>query len=146
MYWLTISRYLRKRILAANQRTDQIDAAWRICTALLERQFSKFYQALDEYQWSNLAIPLVVDIRETIQKRLLALIRRTYTSIHKTDAAQYFGMSESDVVPALMGEGWEYNGETGILVAPKSTPAQRERGDLNQFSRLADVLLQLENY
>ena len=57
------ARYLRKRILAANRRTDQIDAAWRICTALLERQFSKFYQTLDEYQWSNLAVPLVVDIR-----------------------------------------------------------------------------------
>ena len=64
------ARYLRKRILAASRRTDQIDAAWRICTALWERQFSNFYQALDGYQWSNLTVPLVVDIRGKKKKEL----------------------------------------------------------------------------
>ncbi|KAI9269145.1 COP9 signalosome [Phascolomyces articulosus] len=137
------ARYLRKRILAASRRTDQIDAAWRICTTLWERQFSNFYQALDGFQWSNLAVPLVVSIRETIRKRLLDLIRKAYTTIHKTDAAKYFGMPEDEVVPALMNEGWEYNGESGILAASKSG---KRRADLDQFSKLADVLLQLENH
>ncbi|KAI9490459.1 COP9 signalosome [Zychaea mexicana] len=143
---LNSARYLRKRILSSNRRTEQIDAAWRICAALWERQFQSCYQALNEYQWSNRAAPLVVDIRETLQKRVLALIRKAYTSIHKADAAQYFGISEDEVVPALMSEGFEYNGESGILTAPKLIPVKQGRADLDQFSRLANVVLQLENH
>ncbi|KAI8143554.1 COP9 signalosome [Fennellomyces sp. T-0311] len=143
---LNSARYLRKRILSTNTRTDQIDAAWHICTALLERQFPVFYQALGAFPWSDLVAPLVVDIRAAIRQRLLALVRKAYTTIHKTDAAQYFGMSENEVVSGLMNEGWEFDGETGILSAPEPVPVKQTRTDLDQFSRLANVVLQLENH
>lgn len=56
------ARFLRKRILAAGRRSDEIDAAWRLCVIMWERRYDEFYEAL-VYHWSPLVLPLAESLR-----------------------------------------------------------------------------------
>lgn len=97
---------------------------------------------------------------------MLQLVSTIYTAIQLSQAAEYFGLSEADVLQELVvARGWEYNEATGILYPAKSgkcremktdhgcihiylhlAPVDRHTADSNQFAKLADIVLNLEKF
>ncbi|KAJ8653496.1 hypothetical protein O0I10_010824 [Lichtheimia ornata] len=134
------ARFLRKRILAAQRRSAEIDTAWRLCVIMWERRYDEFYEAL-VYDWSPLVLPLAESLRDTLRDKLAIVLQKTYTNMDLDTASRYFGMSEMELVPGL---GWGYDTNSKMFTPAKPTSLPRHPSEMNQVSRLANTLLRLE--
>lgn len=124
---------------------------------------------LDAFEWSQWMQPLIVKIKENTRNYMLQLVSTIYTAIQLSQAAEYFGLSEADVLQELVvARGWEYNEATQILHPAKSgkcrhlliemcvcvcadnylhlVPVDRHTAESNQFAKLADIVLNLEKF
>ncbi|KAI7876273.1 hypothetical protein K492DRAFT_151865 [Lichtheimia hyalospora FSU 10163] len=138
------ARFLRKRILAAGRQSAEIDAAWRLCVIMWERRYDEFYEALAAYPWSELVLPLVESLRETLRNKLAVVLQKAYMNMDLDTASRYFAMSETDLVPALTAQGWGYDATSKMFTPAKPTSLSRHPSEMNQVSRLANTLLRLE--
>lgn len=76
---------------------------------------------LDAFEWSQWMQPLIIKIKENTRNYMLQLVSTIYTTIQLSQAAEYFGLSEPDVLQELVvARGWEYNEATQILHPAKS--------------------------
>ncbi|KAG2209502.1 hypothetical protein INT47_008346 [Mucor saturninus] len=93
---LQSARHVRKRILASNNKTPEIDAIWSVATALIQKSYPQVYQNLDSFQWSEYMVPLVQQIKADIREQMLIMIPNVYTSIELKQVRDYFGTSEEE--------------------------------------------------
>ncbi|KAI8075652.1 COP9 signalosome [Thamnidium elegans] len=141
---LQSARYLRKRILASNISSPEINAVWSVVTALIKKEYPLVYQNLDSFQWTQYMQPLTERIKLKIRENMLTLIPKVYSSIEVTQVSNYFGMT--DVLLELTSRGWQLDESTGILIPAKPDPAPRVATDMNQFAKLSDIVLNLEKF
>ncbi len=93
------ARYVRKRILTdGNMDTPEVNAIWSVITALIKKSYPQVYQQLDSFQWTERMIPLIDDIKSSTRDHMLTLISSIYTSIELSQASQYFGATEEQLL------------------------------------------------
>ncbi|KAL1927273.1 hypothetical protein VTP01DRAFT_3902 [Rhizomucor pusillus] len=143
---LNSARFLWKRILLAGQKNDEINAIWNVCTALWQRNYSQFYAAIDGYSWSPLLSSIIADIKDSVRKSLLYLLGKAYTNIQLQDAVHYFGLSENDLISALVAEGWQYDENARMFIPKKQENVPRSSTGLPQLTSFTQIVLDLESY
>ncbi|KAF1804581.1 COP9 signalosome [Mucor lusitanicus] len=146
---LQTARHIRQRINSKTPKesTPEIEAIWKVVVDIIKKSYSQVYTDLDAFEWSQWMQPLITKIKENTRNYMLQLVSTIYTAIQLSQAAEYFGLSEADVLQELVvARGWEYNEATGILYPAKSAPVDRHTADSNQFAKLADIVLNLEKF
>lgn len=145
---LVNARYIRKRILInSSHDTPEVKAIWAVIVALLGKSYPEVYQKLDNFQWTQHMIPLIADIKARTRDYMLTLIPNIYTSIELSQAQNYFGVTEErELLQELASKGWKFNESTRVLYPLKTVPATRVTADVNQFAKLADIVLNLEKF
>lgn len=94
---------MRKRILATNNKTPEIDAIWSVVTALIQKSYPQVYQNLDSFQWTEYMEPLIQQVKTNTRKKMLAMIPQVYTSIELSQVCNYFGISEDECLQGKNG-------------------------------------------
>ncbi|CAO3658303.1 unnamed protein product [Rhizopus stolonifer] len=138
------ARFIRKRIRLQKTKTDEIEAIWSVVVAHIEKSYSTIYRTIDQYNWSEWMQILVSMIKEKTRNQMLTLIPNVYTSIQLEQTCDLFGLGEEELLPELVGRGWEYDADTRILRPMKTAAVPSALTNVNQFSRLADIVIQLE--
>ncbi|KAI9279987.1 hypothetical protein BY458DRAFT_500963 [Sporodiniella umbellata] len=137
-------RYIRKRLQAQKMNTEEIEAIWSIAVAHIKKAYSVIYSAIDQYTWTEKMQLLVAAIKEKSRAEMLTLIPKVYSSIEIEQVCDFFGLSQGELLPELMNRGWNYDEGTKILRPVKTSQPVMPLTSVNQFSKLAEVILQLE--
>ncbi|CAO0798249.1 unnamed protein product [Mucor circinelloides] len=146
---LQTARHIRQRINSEKPKetTAEIEAIWKVVVDIIKKSYPQVYMDLDAFEWSQWMQPLIAKIKENTRNYMLQLVSTIYTSIQLSQAAEYFGLTEADVLQELVvARGWEFNEATQILYPVKSVPTSRHTTDSNQFAKLADIVLNLEKF
>ncbi|ORZ00936.1 COP9 signalosome [Syncephalastrum racemosum] len=139
---ISAAQFLHKRM--NGQSSEEIEAIWAVVTSLSRRHYPDFYRALSAFEWPTYLQPLIADLKDTVQQRMLFLIAKGYTNIHVTEASQFFGMPEDELLKALQTEGWQFDASSGLLKPVVPELPKRAPPNLSQFNILTDVMLNLE--
>ncbi|CEP11545.1 hypothetical protein [Parasitella parasitica] len=145
------ARHIRQRIHAhrSSKSSPEIEAMWKVVVDIIKKSYPQVYRDLDAFEWSEWMLPLIIKIKENTRNHMLQLISKIYTSIQLSQASDYFGLSQEEVLQELVvSRGWEYNETSQILrpAKPGKSPNPRPKTDSNQFAKLADIVLHLEKY
>lgn len=117
------ARHIRQRINSSKSKdsTPEVEAIWKVVVDIIKKSYPQVYHDLDAFEWSEWMQPLITKIKENTRNHMLQLISKIYTSIQLSQASDYFGLSESDVLQELVvTRGWNYNETTQILYPAKS--------------------------
>ncbi|KAK4518787.1 uncharacterized protein ATC70_009010 [Mucor velutinosus] len=120
---LQTARHIRQRINSKKPKdtTPEIEAIWKVVVDISKKSYPQVYMDLDAFEWSQWMQPLIIKIKENTRNYMLQLVSTIYTAIQLSQAAEYFGLSEADVLQELVvARGWKYNEAAQILYPAKS--------------------------
>ncbi|KAI8637216.1 COP9 signalosome [Parasitella parasitica] len=125
---LQTARHIRQRINGSgiNNSTPEIEAMWKVVVDIIKKSYPQVYHDLNAFEWSEWMQPLIIKIKENTRNHMLQLISKIYTSIQLSQASDYFGLSQAEVLQELVvSRGWEYNEASQILSPAKSGNSHR---------------------
>ncbi|CAO3689730.1 hypothetical protein G6F70_000696 [Rhizopus microsporus] len=139
------ARYIRKRIKKRNINTEQIEAIWRVIAALINKSYPEAYKQMDSFGWTEWMQILVSRIKEKLRNEMLSLIPKVYSSIDLSQVSNLFGVQGNELITELTNRGWKCEGNMVYPIKQVSISAPKLTNE-NQYSRLADILIQLEKF
>jgi COP9 signalosome complex subunit 8 len=90
--------------------------------SLYTKQYSEIYRLLTQTQWTPTLSPLAQRFREHFSAKTYQLVSKTFVTITPESAAHYLGVegSKEEVVETLVGKGWTWDAESGLLKPKKA--------------------------
>jgi hypothetical protein len=85
-------------LLNQANNTPEVQAIWAVVVSMLKKSYPEVYHHLDNFQWSEYMQPLIADIKTSTRDHMLKLIPSVYTSIQLSQASNYFGITENEVL------------------------------------------------
>ncbi|CAG8530286.1 2830_t:CDS:2 [Ambispora gerdemannii] len=140
---LPAAKFLWKRI-PERQKTDEIRAIWNVGTALWNREFENVYGLIEGKPWSSLVAPLMTKLAELVRERVLDLLSEAYSSIAIDKAAQRLGLPQEQLIQVLTNRGWVLDAATKTLQPKTHKTEIVQNTSFTNFSRLTDLVIQLE--
>ncbi|RPA77942.1 hypothetical protein BJ508DRAFT_364122 [Ascobolus immersus RN42] len=110
--------------------------------SLYTKQYSDIYRLLTHTQWTQTVAPLAQRFRERFSTKTYQLVSKTFVTITPESAAHYLGLegSNEEVIESLVGKGWTWDAEAGVL-KPKKPEASETEAATFRTSASSDVRL-----
>lgn len=111
--------------------------------SLYTNQYKDIYRLLAHTQWTPTLAPLAERFHERFSTTTYRLVSKTFTTITPESAAHYLGLegSKEEIVEGLVGKGWTWDGEAGLLKPKKEDISELEASEYRSEST-ADLRLQ----
>ncbi|KAF8467766.1 COP9 signalosome, partial [Kalaharituber pfeilii] len=94
-----------------------IPLTYNLLRAVYTRSYSTIYDILLETPWPPIIEPVAMAFLEHFRRKTFKLLSYAYTTITPSQAAKYLGFvdSEKAILEKLLAEGWEWDGDQGLL-------------------------------
>ncbi|XP_066543489.1 COP9 signalosome complex subunit 8 isoform X2 [Amia ocellicauda] len=141
------ARYLWKRIPPAIKTANpELVAMWAVGQRVWQRDFPGIYTAISAHQWSESIQPVMEALGEATRRRAFGLVAQAYTSITADDFAAFVGYSVEEAVKGVVGQGWQADPNTRMVMPQKPDPPPVNLvPNEQQLARLTDYVAFLEN-
>jgi len=142
---LANARFLWKRTpLTKKQQHPELASVWSVGQRLWQRDMLNFYLTARSFQWSPAIAPIMAQLIESIQEKMVRLIGTAYTSIQVDDVAILLGITPAEVEALATARGWT---KIDGLLQPTEVPPEELvlASAEEQLGKLTDFVTFLEN-
>jgi len=139
------AKFLWKRIPPLKkQQNVELAAVWSVGQTLWLRDMPNFYLTARSFQWSATIAPIMAQLIESIQEKMVRLIGTAYTSIQVDDVAALLGITAEETGALAISRGWTMN--EGLIQPTESPPEELVLASAEeQLGKLTDFVTFLEN-
>ncbi|KAG6483434.1 hypothetical protein ZIOFF_060081 [Zingiber officinale] len=144
---LNSARFLWKSMPMENKESSpEVVAVWKIGKNLWNRDYSRVYEAIREFEWSAELAGMVAAFSEKYTEKMFQMLNSAYSTISVEEVAKFLGMSEDKATNYSLQHGWKLDTSCKMLTVlkPITVTSQRLLGS-SKLQRLTEYVFHLEH-